>query len=62
MICVSLLIFLLLEFSNKIDGAERMNILFLASDDMRPELGAYSGEASPTPVHPKVKSHSLSSI
>ena len=32
----------------------RLNVLFLAADDMRPEIGAFLGEDFPSPVHPKI--------
>ena len=38
-------------------AGKRKNILFLVSDDMRPELGAYLGPDFPSPVHP-TKIHS----
>ena len=36
-----------------------LNVLFLASDDMRPEIGAYMGTDFPTPVHPKIHTPNL---
>ncbi len=30
------------------------NVLFLVSDDMRPQLGAYYGPDFPSPIHPKM--------
>ena len=35
-------------------GCSPPNILFLASDDMRPEIGAYLGSDFPSPVHPDI--------
>jgi iduronate 2-sulfatase len=40
-----------------IDG--KMNILFLVSDDMRPEIGAWLGPYFPTPTHPKIHTPNL---
>ena len=38
------------------------NVLFLASDDMRPQLGAYYGKNFPTPVHPKMHTPNLDNL
>ena len=40
----------------------KMNVLFLVSDDMRPQLGAYEGPDYPAPVHPKMHTPSLDSL
>lgn len=37
----------------------RKNILFLVADDMRPEIGAYSGRDFPSPVHPEMHTPNL---
>ena len=39
--------------------ADRMNVLFLVADDMRPQLGAYYGPDFPSPIHPKMVSPNL---
>ena len=38
---------------------ERMNVLFLVADDMRPELASYYGKDFPSPIHPPIKSPHL---
>lgn len=38
------------------------NVLFLAADDMRPELGAFLGEDFPSPVHPRIHTPNLDSL
>ena len=40
----------------------RMNVLFLVSDDMRPELGSYYGKDFPSPVHPRMHSPNLDKL
>ena len=42
--------------------AKRKNVLFLVSDDMRPELGAYQGRDYPTPVHPRMYTPNLDEL
>ena len=37
----------------------RRNVLFLVSDDMRPEIGAYLGPDFPTSIHPKMHTPNL---
>jgi len=37
----------------------KMNVLFLASDDMRPEINAFSGPDFPSPTHPKMNTPNL---
>jgi iduronate 2-sulfatase len=49
-ICVILLMVMLFASS----ASKKMNVLFLVSDDMRPELSAYLGKDFPSPVHPPV--------
>ncbi len=34
--------------------SSKPNVLFLVSDDMRPQLGAYYGPDFPSPIHPKM--------
>lgn len=43
-------------------GAQRKNVLFLVSDDMRPELGAYYGPDFPSTVHPKMHSPNIDAL
>ena len=40
----------------------KKNVLFLVSDDMRPELGCYLGPDFPTPKHPKIHSPNLDKL
>ena len=40
----------------------RMNVLFLVSDDMRPELMSFIGADFPTPVHPPIHSPNLDAL
>ncbi|KAK6174840.1 hypothetical protein SNE40_013410 [Patella caerulea] len=40
----------------------RKNVLFLVSDDMRPQLGAYEGGDFPSPVHPRAYSPNLDAL
>ncbi|KAL4239664.1 hypothetical protein ACF0H5_000470 [Mactra antiquata] len=42
-------------------GANK-NVLFLVSDDMRQEIGAYLGPYFPSPVHPKMHTPSLDAL
>ena len=42
--------------------SRRKNVLFLVSDDMRPNLGAYYGPDFPSPVHPKMHSPHLDKL
>ena len=39
-----------------------MNVLFLVSDDMRPELQAYYGPDFPSPVHPDMHTPTLDAL
>ena len=41
---------------------KKMNVLFLVSDDMRPELGSFLGTDFPSPVHPKIHSPNLDKL
>ncbi|ESO91459.1 hypothetical protein LOTGIDRAFT_182753, partial [Lottia gigantea] len=41
---------------------QKKNVLFFASDDMRPELGIFYGPDFPSPVHPKIYSPNLDSL
>ena len=40
----------------------KMNVLFLVSDDMRPNLGAYYGPDFPSPVHPTMHTPNLDAL
>ena len=40
----------------------KMNVLFLVSDDMRPELASFLGPDFPSPVHPKIHSPNLDNL
>lgn len=40
----------------------RKNVLFIVSDDMRPELGAYLGKDFPSPIHPFIHSPNLDAL
>ncbi|XP_046566220.1 iduronate 2-sulfatase-like [Haliotis rubra] len=42
-------------------GAKK-NVLFLVSDDMRPNLNAYLGPDMPSPVHPKMHTPTLDAL
>ena len=57
---VTLIIFLLL--CGYCAGAKRKNVLFLVSDDMRPELGAYYGPDFPSTIHPKMHSPNIDAL
>ena len=35
-------------------SCKKLNVLFLVSDDMRPEIGAYKGGDFPSPIHPNM--------
>lgn len=39
-----------------------MNVLFLVSDDMRPQIGAYKGKDFPAPVHPQMHTPNLDKL
>ena len=55
-------IVILLAFVIAVRTAQKMNILFLVSDDMRPELTSFLGPDFPSPVHPKVHSPNLDAL
>ncbi len=40
----------------------KKNVLFLVSDDMRPNIGAYDGPDAPSPVHPKMHTPNLDAL
>ena len=41
---------------------KKMNVLFLVSDDMRPEINAFLGPDFPTPVHPTMQTPNLDQL
>ena len=43
-------------------SAKKKNVLFLVSDDMRPQLGAYYGGDFPSPIHPKMYTPNLDKL
>ena len=43
-------------------SAERKNVLFLVSDDMRPEIGVYLNSQHPSYVHPKMHTPNLDKL
>jgi iduronate 2-sulfatase len=56
----SILLVLSIGFADR--SSERKNVLFLVSDDMRPQLKCYSGTDFPSPVHPSMHSPSLDAL
>ena len=58
--CLVLWIILLLYFATVCYG--HMNVLFLVSDDMRPQLGSYYGKDFPSPVHPPMHTPNLDKL
>ena len=61
MVMSVLLLMAVLEIS-AVASAQKLNVLFLASDDMRPEIGAYMGKDFPTPIHPEIKTPNLDKL
>ena len=43
-------------------AGNKMNVLFLVADDMRPELGCYDGQDAPSHVHPKMYTPNLDKL
>ncbi|XP_071095566.1 iduronate 2-sulfatase-like [Haliotis cracherodii] len=43
-------------------GDAKKNVLFLVSDDMRPNINAYLGPDMPSPVHPKMHTPTLDAL
>lgn len=56
------LVFTYLVASSFGSVAKHKNVLFLVSDDMRPEIGAYLGPDFPSPVHPKIHTPNLDKL
>ncbi len=48
--------------SNMENSARKVNVLFLISDDLRPQLGCYDGQDAPNPVHPKMHTPNLDKL
>ncbi len=44
------------------NSTPQLNVLFLISDDLRPELGCYDGEDAPSQVHPKMHTPNLDKL
>ncbi len=44
------------------NSTTRLNVLFLISDDLRPELGCYNGPDATSPVHPKMHTPNLDKL
>ena len=40
----------------------KKNVLFLVSDDMRPQINAYEGPDFPSPIHPKMHTPNLDAL
>ncbi|KAL4229854.1 hypothetical protein ACF0H5_010246 [Mactra antiquata] len=40
----------------------RKNVLFLMADDLRPNIGAYNGPNSPSPVHPQMHTPNIDAL
>ena len=58
-ISVSFLVFLAVVIGI---SCKKMNVLFLVSDDLRPELGAYLGSDFPSPIHPKIYTPNIDAL
>ncbi len=53
----------LLDDNSTVDkSTTKLNVLFLISDDLRPELGCYDGEDAPSQVHPKMHTPYLDNL
>ena len=55
------LVLLILFLVNKLCNS-RKNVLFLVADDLRPELGCYDGNDSPSKIHPKIHSPNIDAL
>ena len=61
----SLVLFLLLHVVHATwasTNPAHKNVLFIISDDMRPDLGVYAGEFAPTPVYPPMHTPNLDAL
>jgi hypothetical protein len=58
--CVAIFFVLSVGFADI--SVQRKNVLFLVSDDMRPELTCFSGADFPSPVHPRIHSPNLDAL
>lgn len=58
----ALLVGCLAALSCLASAARRKNVLFLVSDDMRPQLGAYAGRHFPSRVSPKMHTPNLDAL
>ena len=61
-VCLNSSITVLDNNSSVENSAAKLNVLFLISDDLRPELGCYDGEDAPSPVHPKMHTPNLDKL
>ena len=59
---ITCILYLLASVSNSGTDGKRMNVLFLVSDDMRPQIGAYMGKDFPDPVFVKPYTPNLDSL
>ena len=53
---------LLVTFFSFDGSAEKMNVLFFVSDDMRPEINSFIGSDFPTPIHPRMHTPNLDEL
>ncbi len=60
--CLHLLLLSALSAAPCALSADKKNVLFFVSDDMRPELTVYDGPDFPSPVHPKMHSPNLDAL
>lgn len=49
-------------FTTSVPCSARKNVLFIISDDLRPQLGAYYGPNFPSPVHPPMHTPNLDAL
>ncbi|XP_041362830.1 iduronate 2-sulfatase-like [Gigantopelta aegis] len=53
---------ILLVSSLAVSVHTKMNVLFLVSDDLRPQLGMYNGSSAPSSVHPPMHTPALDAL